>query len=142
MNSIKCTAFHYKFFIFSFILFHFFCSPIETFISDMKTGNWILFTCYGILLLLFAIISSGQTAPRNRTETEAPNDTASADIFGTPRIAKRRCTMGKRWADGKCRTFVDWFRLNVCTLYYEDECLLHGNDHSLILNYLILIFFL
>lgn len=71
----------------------------------MKTANWILITSYSILLLLFAIISSGQTAPRNLVENL--NDTASADIFGTPRIAKRRCTMGKRWADGKCRTFVD-----------------------------------
>lgn len=82
---------------------------------EMKTANWILFTCYATLLLLFAIISTGQTAPQNRTET--PNDTASADIFGTPRIAKRRCTMGKRWADGKCRTFVDWFLLDVYVIF-------------------------
>lgn len=71
----------------------------------MKTANWMLITFYSILLLIFAIISSGQTAPPQPVEN--PNDTASADIFGTPRIAKRRCTMGKRWADGKCRTFVD-----------------------------------
>lgn len=65
----------------------------------------ILITFYGILLVLFAIISSGQAAPP--TPTENQNETARADIFGTPRIAKRRCTMGRRWADGKCRVFVD-----------------------------------
>lgn len=85
----------------------FFCFQIEILkhSSEMKTANWISFAFYGILLLVFAIISSGQTAPQNRIEKL--NDTASADIFGTPRIAKRKCTMGKRWADGKCRQFVD-----------------------------------
>lgn len=67
--------------------------------------NWILIAVYTILLLLFAIISAGQAAPQQPIENA--NDTASADIFGTPRIAKRRCTMGRRWADGKCRIFVD-----------------------------------
>lgn len=79
----------------------------------MKTANWMLITFYGILMLLFAIISSGQTAPPPpsppaQQPVEIANDTTRANIFGlAPKVAKVRCTMGKRWADGKCRTFVD-----------------------------------
>lgn len=71
----------------------------------MKAANWMLITFYSILLLLFAIISSGQTAPQQPIENL--NDTTKAHIFGTPIVAKRKCTMGRRWAEGKCRIFVD-----------------------------------
>lgn len=71
----------------------------------MQTTNWILITIYGILLLVFAIISCGQSAPQNLVEQ--PTNTTRANIFDTPRIAKSRCSMGRRWAEGKCRIFVD-----------------------------------
>lgn len=71
----------------------------------MRTINWVLFTFFGILLFLFAMISSGQSASYERHKH--PFDVQNAAIFNAPKIAKEECPMGTKWFDGKCRVWID-----------------------------------
>lgn len=93
----------------------------------MKTTNCLSFTLYGILLLLFAMISYSQSKPFERYEGREghvgheeheghesheryphhPFNVQNAAIFDAPKIAKERCDGGMIWIDGKCRTSID-----------------------------------
>lgn len=67
----------------------------------MKTINWTLFGFYGILVLLLALVSSGQTASYKRYQRPFVGQTAA--IFSAPKVQKEICPMGTKWYDGKCR---------------------------------------
>lgn len=60
----------------------------------MKTANWIPFAFYSILLVLFTLISSGQTWKQTGT------------IFDAPDVAKTKCPKGDKWDGVQCLPFV------------------------------------
>lgn len=72
----------------------------------------MLLTFYSILLLLFAMIPSGQSTAYKRHKY--PFDIQTAAIFNVPKVAKELCPMGMKWYDGKCRISVDWSTSDGC----------------------------
>lgn len=60
----------------------------------MKTANWIPFAFYSILLVLFTLISSGQTYEQ------------TGNMFDVPDVAPKNCPKGDKWDGVQCLPFV------------------------------------
>lgn len=68
----------------------------------MKAATLVLISVYGLIFLLCALVSSMPIVP---TE-QLTNLTSNAEIFGVPKIAKKKCTNRRVWIDGKCRILL------------------------------------
>lgn len=69
----------------------------------MKTANWIPIAFYSILLLLFAMISSGQSTSLEQFKNSFVQ---TGTIFDAPGVAKQKCQPGERWDGVQCLPFV------------------------------------
>lgn len=87
----------------------------------MKNVGCLSLAFYGILVLLFAMISFVHSMPHERDDRferheqleehnqhqEHPLNIQNAAIFSAPKIAKEICPDGMIWHEGKCRIFID-----------------------------------
>lgn len=69
----------------------------------------LVFMVYGFLLVLCTMVTMIQTMPYEKMTDS--NSTSNAEIFGVPKVAKKKCTKPRVWIEGKCRiVLTDWLK--------------------------------
>lgn len=75
---------------------------------EMRAAS-LSFMMYGLLLLLCIMVTVIQSMPYEKMSDT--NSTSNAEIFGVPKVAKKRCTKPRVWIEGKCRiVLIDWLK--------------------------------